>query len=181
MSEELLIRHCAPTLAGMKTGSLFSYRPQQNEDLNAELRRLNRLLGRKGLRVMPLGVQRGRVLIYVYRPDRLRRDLNDSEAGAMLCNLGYSVCSTGKCVAALMQRLRENGSFPHEIGLFLGYPPEDVAGFIAHRDCGCKCVGCWKVYGDAAAAEETFSRYKQCTSSYLRAFHSGRSLSQLAV
>ena len=176
MSEELLIRHCAPTLANLKTGSLFSYRPAEGEDLNAEFRRLNRLLGRKGLRIMPLGLQRGRVLIYVYRPDRLRHDLAQTAAGTMLCEMGYAVRSTGKCVASLMRRLREDGGFPHEIGLFLGYPPEDVAGFIAHRDCGCKCVGCWKVYGDVQAAEETFSRYKACTERCLKAYHGGTPL-----
>ena len=27
----------------------------------------------------------------------------------------------------------ESGEFPHEVGLFLSYPPEDVKGFIDHR------------------------------------------------
>ena len=29
--------------------------------------------------------------------------------------------------------LEEKGAFPHEIGLLLGYPVEDVLGFIRHQ------------------------------------------------
>ena len=33
----------------------------------------------------------------------------------------------------LIKRLNEDAEFPHEIGLFPGYPPEDVRGFIENR------------------------------------------------
>ena len=35
----------------------------------------------------------------------------------------------------------ESGEFPHEVGLFLSYPPEDVKGFIDHRANDFKCAG----------------------------------------
>ncbi len=38
--------------------------------------------------------------------------------------------------------------FPHEIGLFLGYPPEDVCGYIRNKGKCQKCTGHWQVYGD---------------------------------
>ena len=34
-------------------------------------------------------------------------------------------------------------SSPHEVGLFLSYPPEDVKGFIDHRASGFKSAGLW--------------------------------------
>ena len=37
-------------------------------------------------------------------------------------------------------------AFPHEIGLFLGYPFEDVMGFIENKGENYLCSGCWKVY-----------------------------------
>ena len=40
---------------------------------------------------------------------------------------------------------RESGEFPHEVGLFLSYPPEDVKGFIDHRANNFKCAGLWTV------------------------------------
>lgn len=45
-----------------------------------------------------------------------------------------------------MRRLQRFEAFPHEIGLFLSYPPEDVRGFIEHKGHESKCEGCWKVY-----------------------------------
>ena len=65
--------------------------------------------------------------------------------------------------------------------LFLSYPPEDVRGFIEHRDQGCKCVGCWKVYGDVRPARKKFAQYQQCTDCYLRQNARGCPLERLAV
>ena len=71
--------------------------------------------------------------------------------------------------------------FPHEIGLFLGYPPADVEGFIKSPNEGFCEVGYWKVYSDAEKARSVFRRYKQCTEEYGRMLRSGRTLEQLVV
>ena len=81
----------------------------------------------------------------------------------------------------LIRRLCEYEEFPHEIGLFLGYPPEDVYGFIENKADGFKCVGCWKVYGDARAAQKTFARYKKCSDIYAVQYANGRSIERLTV
>ena len=67
------------------------------------------------------------------------------------------------------------------IGLFLGYPPEDVCGFIENKADACKCVGCWKVYGDEDAAKKLFAKYKKCTDVYCTLFANGRSIERLTV
>ena len=54
MSEDLVIRHCAPTLAGIKTGNLFSCACPCKAALTKELCRLNRKLVPKGIRILPL-------------------------------------------------------------------------------------------------------------------------------
>ena len=77
--------------------------------------------------------------------------------------------------------LKSSNDFPHEIGLFLGYPVEDVKGFIKYKGECSKCIGCWKVYGDVTKAEDTFDRYKKCTDEYMARFKQGTPLDQLAV
>ena len=67
MSEELIIRHCSPTLAGLKTGNLFSCTFCTEEELRQDIIALNRKLVPKGLRVLPLRLEGDRALIYVYR------------------------------------------------------------------------------------------------------------------
>ena len=75
----------------------------------------------------------------------------------------------------------ESGEFPHEVGLFLSYPPEDVKGFIDHRANNFKCTGPWKVYGDEGKARSLFAKYKKCTEIYCALWQSGSKLEQLAV
>ena len=128
---------------------------------------------------MPMRYGKARALIYVYRPDRLQKDLMDEQAKRLLREQGYDGLAPAGCLSRLRQRLTQEPEFPHEIGLFLGYPPEDVRGFMEHRPC--KCVGCWKVYGDPAAAEKVFRQYKKCTETYCNRWRKGATLSQLIV
>lgn len=181
MSDELMIRHCSPTLAGIKTGSLFTCPCRCRQRLTAEICRLNRMLVPKGLRVLPLRIRQDRALIYVYRPRVLARDLQDSRARDLLVSLGYVPEQAEQCVIHLIRRLAAQQDFPHEIGLFLSYPPEDVLGFIRHgADCA-KCVGCWKVYGDEETARTTFARYQLCTRAYDLQWRQGSTLQGLTV
>ena len=50
MSEETLIRHCAPTLAGIKTGNLFRCAYPDQREMIEDVRRWNTALSPKGLR-----------------------------------------------------------------------------------------------------------------------------------
>ena len=180
MPDEMVIRHCAPTLASIKTGSLFSCPREEEREVLSSVCALNRRLAGKGLRVLPLRRRDGKRLVYVYRPKRLERDLSDERAKRILGDMGYPEGSVSGCLRRLCERLRTSEEFPHEIGLFLGYPPEDVEGFMARKG-GAKCVGCWKVYGDAERAQRLFARYARCTSACLAWYAQGMGIEQLAV
>ena len=180
MSEEVLIRHCSPTLAGMKTGNMFSAAYTDETELREDLRGFNRRFASKGLRIVPLRCRDNRALLYLYRPKKLAQDLKHSTAQDVLKENGYPE-HPGSCVSYLRGRMIGTGEFPHEVGLFLGYPPEDVCGFIALGAANCKCVGCWKVYGDEAAAKKTFAKYKKCTAVYCSQWANGTSIERLIV
>ncbi len=181
MSEQQFIRSTAPTLAGIKTGSLFPYRYASREAAISELRGLNRRLAPKGLRLLPLRMTEDFAMLYLYRPGLLGADLRKRDAAVLLREAGYPEGDETGCIRELRRRLAEREVFPHEIGLFLSYPPEDVRGFMEHRDCGCKCVGCWKVYGDEKAARRKFAQYRRCTDCYLRRNARGCTLERLTV
>lgn len=181
MSEELLVRHCSPTLAGMKTGNIFNCRFADRREMQSCLQGWNGILVKKGLRALPLRDSRNGALIYVYRPVMLSQDLQCDKAREILRNRGYEAGKADGCILELRKRLQNNEEFPHEIGLFLGYPPEDVEGFIEHHAAGYKCAGCWKVYGDADAAKRQFAKYKKCTDAYCAMFARGMSIERLTV
>lgn len=181
MSDQFIVERCSPTLAGLKTGSLFPVEYSDRAEINREIRDLNRTLALKGLRAIPVRYTDRFVLIYLYRPDYLKRDLEQKEAEEILRELGYSCGSTNRCVAELERQMKKRETFPHEIGLFLGYPPEDVRGFMRDSRRGCKCIGYWKVYGDVERAEKTFQKYRKCTRVYADCIRRGSPLSQLIV
>ena len=181
MSDELLVQHCSPTLAGLKTGNMFSCTFADSIEMRNCIRCWNRILVKKGLRVLPLRFRDDRALVYVYRLSKLILDLQHDTASEILYSRGYEAAKPDRCIVELIKRLEEDENFPHEIGLFLGYPPEDVQGFIENRAANCKCVGCWKVYGDEKTARRTFAKYKKCTDVYCTMFADGRSIERLTV
>ena len=181
MSDAFLVEHCAPTFAGLKTGNLFRISYADIEAFREELRELNGILKKKGLRAVPVRMTAEFALVYLYRPDFLKSDLGSEEATRLLKSLGYEPQSVNRSVAFLARMMREKEAFPHEVGLFLGYPPEDVLSFMKSSREGVKCVGCWKVYGDEARARAAFWRFQRCREVFEENVQRGRKLEALIV
>ena len=205
MSEDLIVRHCAPTLAGLKTGNMFTATFASEAQLDSEVQQLNQILADKGLRVTVLRIAchancgktrnkgcskhgdkcRGkgfiRALIYIFRPGKLQSDLGAEEAIDILLRFGYEESNLDECIRRLSDRIHECDDFPHEVGLFLGYPPEDVKGFIELGGRNCKASGYWKVYGDVDSAQKQFDRFSKCTGVYLKCLGRGLPITKLAV
>lgn len=71
-----------------------------------------------------------RCLVLVYRRDRLERQLEQEEVARLLERDGYPLAGGLEAMLDhLASRMAGSGGFPHEVGLFLGYPAEDVEGF----------------------------------------------------
>lgn len=180
MLQQALVEHGAPTLAGIKTANLFSVK-NDRMDIDAEIRKLNGILTKKGLRLIPVRRTKEKTLVYLYRPDQLKKDLGSPDARRILAEKGYPCENSDCCVVALVKHLMSDEHFPHEIGLFLGYPPSDVRGFMENPCEGVKCSGCWKAYSNECEARKTFEKYHRCTDIYCREAEKGRPLEALIV
>ena len=181
MSEDALVQYGSPTLAGLKTGNLFSVPFSDRKKLHEEIQELNHQLVPVGLCLLPMKLMRDRALLYLFRPASLEKDLACEQAEEILNGAGYDLSTLGKCLGRLIARLRQEKDFPHEIGLFLSYPREDVKGFIENKAANCKCAGLWKVYGDEEAAKKTFRKYRHCAEVYRRQWQQGVRLEKLLV
>ena len=179
--ERSLIEHCSPTLASLKVGSLFSFLAPVCDDLHAQIRVLNDQLKEKGLILQLVKPLENRALCYLYRASQLDHLLSDPANAAFLRSQGYERMDASSVLHTLCSRLKTQTEFPHEIGLFLGYPLGDVIGFIENKGRNCLCCGCWKAYTDACAAQKLFAKFGKCTSVYKRMYESGRTLTQLTV
>lgn len=179
--EKRLIEYCAPTLAGMKTANLFSYSFQKKQVALRELRSINELLNVRGVYVEALLWREKSVLIYAYRPKYLQAELECDETLELLERYGYTERTVEGCIYHLKRRLYHYDCFPHEIGVFLGYPLEDVKGFIENKGRDCKNCGIWKVYCNEGEKQKLFTKFQKCTEVYIHVFEEGRNLSQMTV
>ncbi|MBR4543260.1 MAG: DUF3793 family protein [Lachnospiraceae bacterium] len=180
MIKESLIEYGAPTLAGIKTGNAFSVH-NSKKGITEEIKAINNVLTKRGLRLVPIKQTEKFTLVYLYRPARLKKDLSSPGAVSILSKKGYCCSDPDRCLAQLVEHLKKDKVFPHEIGLFLGYPPDDVRSFMESPCQGVKCVGCWKAYSNQEEAEKTFKRFQKCTEIYKKEAGKGKSLEDLIV
>ena len=181
MFEELVVECCAPTLAGIKSANAFSCEFCKKCELISALRKLNFKLREKGVIAIPLNFNQNRALIYLYRPFLVKAELMNKKACDILCGCGYPNADFKCCIKCLKNRLSDRQEFPHELGLFLGYPPDDVLGFIQNRAKNYKCAGCWKVYSDVENSIKLFEKYKKCREQLILRYKRGVSIEELCV
>lgn len=178
--DSLLARHCAPTLLGAKAANLIALPAGQYSCPRELTEKCNQELGGSGMIFTLLCSCPKNSLMLAYRPALLRKQLESPRAQAILKAYGYPV---GRGLQAMIQRLRERlaeeENFPHEIGLFLDYPPADVEGFIRHRGADCKLCGYWKVYSNVEEARARFACYDACRQCLCGLVEAGNSISQL--
>ena len=178
---EFIINYCAPTLAHIKVANLFSYPLTSLETLKEELRAVNEQMNPSGIYATLLKIGKKRALIYVYQQQALEIELRKLKVKQFLRSIGYQSFKLKDCLSLLKKRLMISEAFPHEIGLFLGYPVEDVVGFIRHQGKNSKHTGYWKVYGDVVESIKLFTKFKKCKHIYKQRFGSGVSIQQLIV
>ncbi|MDR1519078.1 MAG: DUF3793 family protein [Planctomycetota bacterium] len=150
----LIAYHASPTLAGMAPANLLRLAARERLPAWRENRdRIRRELGIQLAELTPVPDP----LLLCYRPGLVRRALEDAGARQLLAEADYPVA--GFNLSAMIERLGEkcrSGRFPHEVGLFLGYPPSEVRRFMRFGGAGAGPTGGWKAYGDPETARRFF-------------------------
>ena len=97
---------------------------------------------------------RQNVKVFLYNQESLIGILDNRIILKLLGNLGYP-CANGfdAILDELISRLQNNDEFPHEIGLFLGYPIKDVCGYMGLNSLRLTKTMGWQMYGDTADSE----------------------------
>ncbi|MDF2686675.1 MAG: hypothetical protein K0S55_1857, partial [Clostridia bacterium] len=125
--EYLLIQHCSPTLAGIKTANLFSCNNSEIICNSNFLNEWNKILNQKDIYIIILYNYSKSSLLLVYRRSRLKIDLLKKDIRSFLKLRGYDNSNNSdddikhlKTRLEIYNKLFYN-EFPHEIGLFLSY------------------------------------------------------------
>lgn len=129
----------------------------------------------------PLYMIKQKLYLLLYRPKHLSQTLDNGPARAFLKTLGYdNNKSIEQKLFTLKKRFFEyinsRSGYPHEVGIFLGYPPRDVRDFITYKGKGYLISGYWKVYNNPDKAGRIFKLYDKARELAKRAYKSGMKL-----
>jgi len=183
--EEIFIEHCAPLLAGIKTSCLFSVKHGDYNELYEKIITLNKILNKKDIYIKVIkkfNSSNSFYLIFVYRKTKLSERVNEKLINIFLKDYGYSKCeNVNEYLDILTEKLNSSDSFPHEIGIFLGYPLNDVISFIKEKGKNFVSCGIWKTYSNKNHYEKVFLIYNKCKQLYTELYKNGHSIERLAL
>lgn len=169
--EKYLIKCCAPTLAGKKVGNIFSV--SKNEINLNEISLWNLKLNHLNIEIRILKESDEKYIIYVFNRILLENLLRNKSHQTFLSTYLYSDFNLNSTLEHLKSRLGGSDEFPHEIGIFLGYPLCDVIGFIKYKGKYFKKSGIWKVYGNTKQCDEIFKDFHKCKNCFIYLYEQG--------
>lgn len=168
--ETQLALQCAPLIAGLKVSNLLIV-SKQNEKLVREI------LRNSGIMCYRLLLDREKVTLLLFRRTELEFLLKKREIREVLAKNSYNSFSLGYVLCTFRERYekhRKGGrEFPHEMGLLLGYPVEDVVGFIEHQGKEYLYAGYWKVYANLPEKISLFAKYEAAKEAMIYLVSSG--------
>nr|MCM0167822.1 DUF3793 family protein [Paeniclostridium ghonii] len=101
----------------------------------------------------------GEIKMLFINKQALTETLNNKKCINFLRFIGYPNDYTlENYINFLLNRLKEN-EFPHEIGIFLGYPLKDVVGFMGYGNYELQKTKYWKVYGSTEISDRIYNNF----------------------
>lgn len=164
---------CSPVFTGIKAAGLFVINQSQYAELTS-------MLQGSGVSCRCLALHREKAAVLLFRSKRLAAHLAKPEIAAYLREQGYQNGGLNRQLVQLSERyhayVEHRAEFPHEMGVFLEYPLEDIRGFVEQNGKNCLFCGYWKVYSNESAAREKFRAYDEAKEEVLAQVIDGRSL-----
>lgn len=157
----LLIDRIGATIAGVKPAELLNL-PSNNNCNNISWENCKDcILKNSNVKMQVVDRCKGRRHVLFYHEQELKKVIDQSEVAEFLSELGYPVkCSFEDYLEHLMVRLNSD-EFPHEIGIFLGYPLKDVKGYLGKNNLKHVHSNGWKVYGNRYVSQKKSESFKE--------------------
>lgn len=156
----LVSYHIAPTISGIKAGSIITLRNAEKNDLSLWLQYSTSFLYYYNIKCIEIKREEKEGIFLFYNEALLNAILSDEAVTKFLCNFAY----TEKMKLHDKLRHLKNrflSDCPHELGIFLGIPLEDVENFIEDPNKECLIVGYWKVYSNLSKAKQIFKAFEE--------------------
>lgn len=174
--ETQLALQCAPLITGLKVSNLLII-SKGNEEV------VKRILNRTGISYYRLIQTRTKTTFLLFRRNELEEFLADENVRNVLMKAGYKSLQIGKILRTFSLRyeayMQGDKCFPHEMGLLLGYPVEDVVGFVENNGKNFLYSGYWKVYENQKAKVKLFDKFKVAEETLIHLLSNGLSMSDI--
>lgn len=169
---------CAPVLKGIKASNLVTM-------AKGSLPMVRRALAGTEITAILLAAGSRTEVLFLYRYPMLKALFENEKIIRFLESSGYTQPNMASVLMGLKRKynayLAGDGEFPHELGVLLEYPVEDVKDFIRFNGNHFLFTGYWKVYHNPAQARLTFSRYDRARETAMQQIMNGWPLCEVAV
>ncbi len=172
--DQMMIHFCAPTLCEIKPGNIFFLK---NKDFSkTSFEQWKQTLFIRGFSSFAIKLSDTSIAIFVCNVCWERKILGDSLVHSYLLEKDYHSNGVFDFIQEFSNHLQTENGFPHEIGVLLGYPVDDVIEFENHQGKNCKYCGQWKSYNDIENARQCHCRYKNCSGFCEKLYNEGYNL-----
>lgn len=148
----------APVMMGYKSAITFSSGIRGKRKIS-KIKTLG-VISKLGLQGMVLRETPTCHIVLAYSPYALEELLIETKKRKLLEQLGYPLHS----IYALLGYLRKRYTICHcpaELGIFLGFPVEDVRDYMGGSHKKCLLCGYWQVYNNVEEAKRIFKTYDE--------------------
>ncbi len=164
--ENYLLYHLSPVITGVKPAVTLSINTQK--ELHSAWQEIGlQLVESFGLRARLLRDAKTSIVLYIYDPLYIDEILQDADILAFLQKFDYPTSYSLESMIDTLVKRYGIYNCPHELGIFLGFPLDDVMDFIHCTNKPCKLCGYWQVYNDLDTAKATFASYDKAKSDML--------------
>lgn len=161
----------APTITKRKPSTLLTFSHNSRDLYNLWEIYKEETVARLKLDYFEIRKCSKRVLVIFFNRAVLLKTLLKTNNRNFLNSLGYpGELDLKEYLVLLKSRFEMN--CPHEVGIFLGIPLEDVESFIENRGKGCLLNSYWKVYHNPKRARSIFASYDRAREKVISSMNS---------
>ncbi len=159
--KNFLIYNTSLVIAKVKPAATITFKKNNRDLYNNWCSMGKAFIKSIGLDFIELRESDDSIVVLIYNQSLLEKYIGKEGNKEFLVGIGYSENGTiVEYLNVLTNRYKEYNC-PHELGIFLGIPINDVKDFMNCNDKKCLLCGYWKVYNDCISAKRIFQYYDQ--------------------
>ena len=179
--ETFLVYNLSLVIAGIKPAITVTIKKNNQKLYNSWNDFGSCFLDNIDLKFIELRESNDSIIAMIYDEYMLEKELSQKSHMEFLFNLGYPSNASISDYLNILKNRYEKYHCPHELGLFLGIPFEDVKDFMECTTKKCLFCGYWKVYNNGNKAKEIFNKYDKVKEYTIKNMLNGNSSRDLAL